>query len=292
MRSRHSKYTSRPPPKTSPLTPDAISLTCLGERDFFRATVSCSFLSKKSKWGTRESIPVAILRFLLTLNEPRGYKISCAEVKLSLVSVDPDIQAPAVTEHVYPSIIHGPPVTRERSTNREVKPEIEGYGVSLGGIGGSADHQSSQTAHWTLTGAALKGVASWTWEANPLNPYKELVTTARSIAVVIENSKCKFQMDLKIEANLCEKSKNLFLRFQSRPKPTTTDVDFSVGHGENDLEPFIAGLEKEIHRLNALSVSGECGSFTSKQGTRAVKIACQKTSLLEIYILRDSVGLR
>lgn len=269
MWSRHSKYALRTPPQTPPLTADAIRNICLGQQDFGKATVNCSFLHKKSKWGTRNSTPVAILRLLLTLKEPLGYKLSWADVELSFVSVDNDIQAPAipaVTEHVYPSMIHGPPIIRARSTNREVKPQFEGFGVSVGGIGGSADDQSTQTAQWTLAGAALKGdnnqlctIASWLWESNALNPYKELVPP-RNVAVVIEHSKCKFQMNLKINAGLCDKSKHLFWLLKSRPK-TRTIADFS-GQGDIDLEPFIEGLEKEIHRLNALSIRGECKPLT------------------------------
>lgn len=261
MWSRHSKYAMRTPPTTPPLTTDAIRDICLGQQDFGKATVNCCFLRKKSKWGTLDSTPIAILRLLLTFKESFGYKLSSAEVELSFVSVDSGVSPPAVTEHVYPSMIYGPPITRARNTNREMKPQFEALGVTAGGIGVVADDQLTQTAQWTL-GGVLKAdkdqlctIVTWLWESNALNPYKELVPP-RNVAVVIEHSKCKFQMDLKIDARLRDTSKRLFLLLRSRPK-TRTIADFS-GQGDADLEPDVKLLEDEIHRLNALAIQGEC----------------------------------
>lgn len=231
MRSRHGKYAERAPPTTEPLTADAVRNRGLGQQDFGKATVSCLFLHKQSKWGTLDSTPVAILGLLLTFIEPLGYKFSSAEVELSFVSVDIDVAPPAVTEHVYPSMIHGPPIARARNTSREVKPQFEAFGVSAGGVGATADDQLTQTAQWTL-GAALKAdnnqmctIVSWLWESNALNPYKELVAP-RNVAAVIEHSKCKFQIDLKIDARLRSTSKRIFWLLRSRPK-IKTGVDFS-----------------------------------------------------------------
>lgn len=267
MRSGHGKYAERTPP-TAPLTPDAIRNICLGQQDFGKATVNCCFLHKKSKWGTLDSTPIAILRLLLTLKESYGYKLSSAEVELSFVSVNIGGEPPAVTEHVYPSMIHGPPTTRARSTNREFKPQIEGFGATASGIGVVTDDQSTQTAQWTF-GAALGAdkdqlctVVSWLWESNALNPYKELVPP-RHVAAVIEHSKCAFQMNLKIDARLQDKSKRFFCLLRSRPKTTTTIADFS-SHGDVDLEAVVKGLKAEIHRLNAPSILGECISEVLK----------------------------
>ena len=263
MRTGHGKYAERTPPAVSPLTADAVRNICLGQRDFDKATVNCLFLHKQSRWGTLNSTPVAILRLLLTFKEPLGYKFSSAEVELSFVSIDDGVQPPAVTEHVYPTMIHGPSIARARNTSREIKPQFEAFGVSAGGVGAAADDQLTQTAQWTL-GAALKAdndqlctIVSWLWESNALNPYKELVPP-RNVAAVIEHSKCRFQMNLKINARLRDTSKRLFLLLRSRPqtKTTKTRVDFS-GQGDVDLEAVIKGLKDEIHRLNALSVQGE-----------------------------------
>lgn len=264
MWSRHSKYSTRTPPATPPLTPDAIRDICLGHGDFGKTTVNCGLLYRHSKWGNLESTPVAILRLQLNFAEPRDYKLSSADVELSFVSIDIGAEPqtiPAVTEHAYPPKIHGPPMTRVISTNREVKPQVEALGVTAGGIGVVADDQLTQTAQWTLetTRKADKNqlytIVSWLWTSNPLNPYKELVAK-RNVAVVIEHSKCKFQMNLKIDAQLCNKSKHLFWLLQSRPK-TKTIADFS-GQGDADLKPIVEGLKEEIHKLNSLSIPGEC----------------------------------
>lgn len=266
MWSRHSKYSTRTPPATPPLTTDAIRDRCLGQGDFGKATVNCGFLYRDSRWGNLESTPVAILRLQLNFTEPLDYKLSSADVELSFVSVDIGAEPhtiPVVTKHAYPSMIHGPPITRVRNTNREVKPQVEALGVTAGGIGVVADDQLTQTAQWTLetTRKADKNelytIVSWLWKSNPLNPYKELVAK-RNVAVVIEHSRCKFQMNLKIDAQLCNKSKHLFWLLQSRPK-TRTIADFS-GQGDADLEPIVQGLEKEIHQLNSLSIPGECST--------------------------------
>ena len=273
MWSRNSKYSGRTPPKTPPLTTNAIRNIFLGQQDYGKATVNCLFLHKKSKWGTLESTPIAILRLLLTFKESLGYKLSSAEVELSFVSVDTSVEPPSVvTEHVYPLMIHGPPTTRARNTSREIKPHLEAFGVTAGGLGISMDAQSTETAQWTLETVLkadkdqLSTIVSWLWESNALNPYKELVPP-RNVAVVIEHSNCKFQMNLKIDARLRNESKRLFWLLRSRPK-TRTVADFS-GQGDVDLEPVVKGLKDEIHRLNALSIRGEQilnhNIFTPKQ---------------------------
>ncbi|MCJ1426153.1 hypothetical protein MMC29_004055 [Sticta canariensis] len=283
MWSRNSKYSGRTPPKTPPLTTNAIRNIFLGQQDFGKATVNCLFLHKKSKWGTLESTPIAILRLLLTFKESLGYKLSGAEVELSFVPVDIGVEPPSVTEHVYPLMIHGPPTTRVRNTSREIRPHLEAFGVAAGGLGASMDAQSTQTAQWTFETVVksdkdqLGTIVSWLWESNALNPYKELVPP-RNVAVVIEHSKCKFQMNLKIDARLRNESKHLFWLLRSRPKNRTI-ADFS-GQGDVDLEPVVKGLKDEIHRLNALSIRGEYiikhKIFTSKQAASAY-IALEKT---------------
>lgn len=277
MRSGHGKYAERTPPTMSPLTADAVRNICLGQQDFGKATVNCLFLHKHSKWGTLDSTPVAILRLLLTFKEPFGFKLSNAEVKLSFVSVDVGVQPPAVTDHVYPSMIHGPPIARARNTNLEIKPQFEAFGVSAGGVGAAADDQLTQTAQWTFETVQqadkdrLCTSVQWLWESNALNPYKELVPP-RNVAVVIEHSKCKFQMNLKIDARLRSTSKRLLWFLQkSRPK-IKTHVDFS-GQGGVDLEADIEGLKEGIHRLNGLSTPGEC-FLSCQKGVRRTTLVC------------------
>lgn len=266
MRLGHGKYAERTPPTTH-LTADPIRSRFLGQQDFGKAVVGCCFLHKKSKWGTLNSTPVAILRLLLTLKEPYGYKLSSAGFELSFVSVDKGVEPPAVTEHVYPSMIHGPPTTRARNTNREFKPQIEGFGATASGIGVVTDDQSTQTAQWTLEAVLgadknqLCTIVSWLWESNALNPYKELVPP-RHVAAVIEHSKCAFQMNLKINATLQDKSKHFFCLLRSRPKTTTTFANFSR-QSDVDLEAVVKGLEAEILRLNALSILAHDPSLPS-----------------------------
>lgn len=134
MRSRHSKYAARTPPK---LTTDTIRDICLGQQDFGKATVNCCFLYRDSKWGSLSSTPVAILRLRLTFAKPLDYKLSSAEVELSFESMDVGVEpqshaVPDVTKHVYPSMIHGPPTKQKKQTKREIKPHLDGFGFKAG----------------------------------------------------------------------------------------------------------------------------------------------------------------
>ena len=137
----HGRYTDRPYDKS------------LGHRKIGKTTVDCGFLSSKSQWGMLEERPAGLLRLSLNFHEPADYKLSSAEVLLSFLPTK--TCQPYVTEHLYPDILCGPPLSQRKFRNRDVEPSVGAYGASVGGVGFKDTMDWEKTFRWLLRGSRL-----------------------------------------------------------------------------------------------------------------------------------------
>ena len=114
----------------------------------------CGFLSSKSQWGKLGDIPAGLLRLTLNFHEPADYKLSSAETHLCFLPSDAG-PPPNITEHLYPDILCGPPLSQQKSRRNDIEPTVEAMGTSvgLGGIHNSAEW--SKTLRWLLRGSRL-----------------------------------------------------------------------------------------------------------------------------------------
>ena len=126
----------------------------IGRADFTICVRDCGFLSSKSQWGTLEDTPTGLLRLTLNFHEPAEYKLSSAEVHLSFLPSNAG-PPPSITEHLYPDILCGPPLSQRKSHKKDIEPTVEAMGTSvgIGGVHNSAEW--SRTLRWLLRGSRL-----------------------------------------------------------------------------------------------------------------------------------------
>ena len=114
----------------------------------------CGFLSSKSQWGTLGDTPTGLLRLTLNFHEPAEYKLSSAEVHLCFLPSDAG-PPPSITEHLYPDILCGPPLSQQKSRKKDIEPTVEAMGTSVGVGGVHFCTEWSKTLRWLLRGSRL-----------------------------------------------------------------------------------------------------------------------------------------
>ena len=243
---RHSRYSKR-----------AFDIS-LGHRNFGKATVDCGFLASKSQWGSLGGDPAGLLRMMLNFHEPADYKLASAEICLSFLVGD-DGSPPSVTEHIYPDLLCGPPISQQRSRNIVLEPSVEAFGTSIGGLGVHNSVDWSKTHRWLLRGSRLPDEqnsytrASWAWKANKLNEQNELIR-AFQLAVVLAQSQPSIKIRIAIEGKL-ERNRWKY-KFGGRDHEPQNATSLELPLRDDDLSPVIKELAEEIHRLNVAFVPG------------------------------------
>lgn len=133
------------------------SVFCFEESDNADSQIcirDCGFLSSKSQWGELRGSPAGLLRLTLNFHEPADFKLSSAEVHLCFLPSDAG-SSPNITEHLYPDILCGPPLSQQKSRKTDVEPTVEAMGASVGVGGIHSSAEWSQTLRWLLRGSRL-----------------------------------------------------------------------------------------------------------------------------------------
>ena len=230
----------------------------LGHRSFGKTTVDCAFLSKKSHWGTLDRESAGLLRLTLNIHEPAGYKLSSAEIHLCF-SHSEDGPSPNVTEHLYPEILCGPPLSRHKTRNRDIEPSVEALSTSVGGVGVHNTDEWSETLRWQLRGSRLPdehhaySKAEWSWQANRWNEQSEL-RRAFQLGMVITHCEPKIKVTLSIKGRLRDgiRGFRIFKLVESKRSQTAVHVEFSPKKVE--LESIISTLAADLADLNTVAI--------------------------------------
>ena len=231
----------------------------LGHRSFGRTTVDCAFLSNKSTWGTLDSESAGLLRLTLNIHEPAGYKLSSAEIHLCF-SHSKEGPSPNVTEHLYPEILCGPPLSRHKTRNRDIEPSVEALSTSVGGVGVHNTVEWSKTLRWLLRGSRLPdehlvySKAEWSWQANKWNEQSELRRPFQ-LGLVITHSEPKVRVTVSIKGRLragLRDGLRILKLVESKKSQTAVQVEFSQKNVE--LDSIISTLAAELAALNMAGI--------------------------------------
>ncbi|MCJ1460518.1 hypothetical protein MMC28_010900 [Mycoblastus sanguinarius] len=229
----------------------------LGHRKFGKTTMDCGFLSSKSQWGTLgENNPAGLLRLTLNFHEPADYKLSSAEASLCFLpsSAGP---SPNVTEHLYPDILCGPPLSQHKSRNNNIEPTVEAMGASVGGVGIHNTAEWSKTLRWLLRGSRLPDAqnlytkAEWSWQANKLNEQSEL-KRAFQLALVLAHSEPRLNVTVAIKGKLRQGWRRYTFGYSKDP-PKVVQLELSCPQNI-ELASIVETLAAEIARLNTVPV--------------------------------------
>ena len=230
----------------------------LGHRSFGKTTVDCAFLSKKSHWGTLDRESAGLLRLTLNIHEPAGYKLSSAEIYLCF-SHSEDGPSPNVTEHLYPEIICGPPLSRHKTRNRDIEPSVEALSTSVGGVGVHNTDEWSETLRWQLRGSRLPdehhaySKAEWSWQANKWNEQSEL-RRAFQLGMVITHCEPKIRVTMSIKGRLRDRLRGVRIFKLVEPKRSQTAVHVEFSPKDVELESIIATLAADLADLNTVVI--------------------------------------
>ncbi|CAF9932866.1 MAG: hypothetical protein HETSPECPRED_008466 [Heterodermia speciosa] len=233
----------------------------LGHRSFGKTTVDCAFLSNKSHWGTLDHESAGLLRLALNIHEPAGYKLSSAEIHLCFYHSEQG-PWPNVTEHLYPEILCGPPLSRHKTRTRDVEPSVEALSTSVGGVGVHNIDEWSETFRWLLRGSRLPdefhgySKAEWSWQANKWNEQSEL-RRAFQLGMVITHCEPRLKVSVSIKGRLRDGFRDglrIFKLVESKRSQTDVHVEFSQKKVE--LESIISTLAAELANLNTEAIPG------------------------------------
>ena len=231
----------------------------LGHRSFGRTTVDCAFLSNKSHWGTLDRESAGLLRLTLNIHEPAGYKLSSAEIHLCFSHSEAG-PSPNVTEHLYPEVLCGPPLSRQKTRNRDLEPSIEALSTSVGGVGIHNTVEWSETLRWLLRGSRLPdehhaySKAEWSWQANKWNEQSEL-RRAFQLGMVITHCEPRVRVTVSIKGRLRDGLRNglrIFKLVESKKSPTAVHVEFR--QKDVELDSIIQTLAADIADLNTIAI--------------------------------------
>ena len=231
----------------------------LGHRSFGKTTVDCAFLSNKSHWGTFDREPAGLLRLTLNIHEPAGYKLSSAEIRLCF-SHSEEGPSPNVTEHLYPEILCGPPLSRHKTRNRDVEPSVEALSTSVGGVGIHNTVEWSETLRWLLRGSRLPdehhaySKAEWSWQGNKWNQQSEL-RRAFQLGMVITHCEPRLRVTVSIRGRLRDGLRDglrIFKLVESKKSQTAVHVEFNQKNV--DLESLISTLAADLADLNTVAI--------------------------------------
>ena len=239
---------------------DRYKTSALGSQRIGEAEVNCGYLGKQSKWGLIDQQQQgAVLRLDMAFIEPPGHKLASADVHFHFEGDDDDTaNPPAVTEHVYPKIMCGPPLTHNRTRNHAMKPEAEVSGfLAFGGLGSETSRNWEDTRRWMFQSHRAQAdntipyytKVRWTWEANKYNPQSELKHPMQ-MGVVIEHSGSPFKTKLIIHG----KSAKGLRRYKiTTAQPTYRKFHPPVG-ALADIASAVESLEAEIEEQNRKKV--------------------------------------
>jgi hypothetical protein len=188
--------------------------------------------------------------------------LSSAEIDISFLPATDTGSPPLVTEHVYPDIICGPPLSQQTSRSRDLEPSVDVSGVvSIGGLGQKSTKDRLETFRWHLRGNRLPDdennytKAGWIWVANRLNAQSELIRKFQ-LAVVIEclQPLDPFKTSVAIRGKL-RRGWYIFKFGYSEAPPTV--LTHQPSQALVELGPLVETLAMDISSLNEAPVPGE-----------------------------------
>ena len=233
----------------------------LGSSTFGRATVDCSFLCEESLSGSLAQKPAGLLRLKLTFHEPDGFKLSSADINLSFLQSSAG-SLPSVTQHVYPDLLCGPPLSQQHSRDIRLEPEVNAGSIgSIGGLGWQNHQERTEMFRWHLKGNRLPDdehlytKVGWIWQANPLNQQNEL-NRGFHLAVVVEDldDQKALRTQLEIGGKL---RRSGWRKFRFRPPAADLTATIRLSQESKEFQRVIEELSARIRSLNAVSIQGK-----------------------------------
>jgi hypothetical protein len=300
----------------------------LGEREYGKITIDCKLRLSDAKWGVLDhSRPAGVLYIDITFNQPAGWRLSSACIKITLDDYEETPPAQkgkgkepmTITpsrlrlEKFGPTRLTGDPVTKNWDREISAQPQVGITGIAdFGGVGPKWTHSGQYTSHWLLDGHTftakdkkrkIPGIAyrtiQWDLEENPL-AYQQSIDRPNVIqtAFAFEHELKPFYIKVEIEGRL----KDIYRRYAPAVFPgrlsrnqgtsiTLVELNPSDEAYKEKLDGIVNTLEGVMKTLNLVPDLGVANKPIQHEGAHENGLDCDPVDEAQILSDQDDIAL-